>query len=34
MKEPVAKINKAKRWFFENVKPDKFLAKLIKKKGR
>ena len=32
-KETIAKINKAKSWFFENInKIDKPLAKLIKKK--
>ena len=35
MKEMIAKINKTKRWFFENInKIDKPLAKLITKKGR
>jgi len=34
-KEIIAKINKAKRWFFENInKINKPLARLIKKKGR
>ena len=34
-KETIAKINKAKRWFFEKVnKIDKPLARLIKKKKR
>ena len=34
-KETIAKINKAKSWFFEKVnKIDKPLARLIKKKGR
>ena len=34
-KETIAKINKAKSWFFENInKIDKPLARLIKKKGR
>ena len=34
-KETIAKINKAKRWFFEKInKIDKPLAKLINKKGR
>ena len=33
MKETIAKINKTKRWFFENInKIDKPLARLIKKK--
>ena len=33
MKETVAKINKAKSWFFEKInKIDKTLARLIKKK--
>ena len=35
VKETIAKINKAKSWFFEKInKIDKSLAKLIKKKGR
>ena len=35
MKETVAKINKAKSWFFEKInKIDKSLARLIKKKRR
>ena len=34
-KEIIAKINKAKSWFFEKInKIDKPLARLIKKKGR
>ena len=34
-KETVAKISKAKRWFFEKInKIDKPLARLIKKKGK
>ena len=34
-KEIIAKINKTKRWFFENInKINKPLARLIKKKGR
>ena len=34
-KETIAKINKAKSWFFENInKIDKPLAGLIKKKQR
>ena len=34
-KETVAKINKTKSWFFENInKIDKALARLIKKKRR
>ena len=34
-KETIAKINKAKSWFFEKInKIDKPLARLIKKKGR
>ena len=34
-KETIAKINKAKRWFFEKInKIDKPLARLIKNKGR
>ena len=34
-KEPIAKINKAKSWFFEKInKIDKPLARLIKKKRR
>ena len=33
MKETIAKINKTKSWFFENInKIDKPLARLIKKK--
>ena len=33
-KETIAKINKAKSWFFEKInKIDKPLARLIKKKG-
>ena len=33
-KETIAKINKAKRWFFERInKIDKSLARLIKKQG-
>ena len=33
MKETIAKINKTKRWFFENInKIDKPLARLINKK--
>ena len=33
--ETIAKINKAKSWFFENInKIDKPLARLIKKKGK
>ena len=35
MKETIAKINKTKTWFFENInKIDKPLASLIKKKRR
>ena len=35
MKEIIAKINKAKSWFFEKInKIDKFLARLIKEKRR
>ena len=35
MKETLAKINKSKRWFFENInKIDKLLARLIKKKRK
>ena len=34
MKETIAKINKAKSWFFEKInKIDKPLARLIQKKG-
>ena len=34
-KETIAKINKAKSWFFEKInKTDKPLARLIKKQGR
>ena len=34
-KETIAKVNKAKSWFFEKInKIDKPLARLIKKKGR
>ena len=34
-KENIAKVNKAKSWFFEKInKIDKPLARLIKKKGR
>ena len=34
-KETIAKLNKAKSWFFEKInKIDKPLARLIKKKGR
>ena len=34
-KETIARINKAKSWFFEKIdKIDKPLARLIKKKGR
>ena len=34
-KETIAKINKAKSWFFEKIiKIDKLLARFIKKKGR
>ena len=34
-KEIIAKINKAKSWFFEKInKIDKALARLIKKRGR
>ena len=34
-KQTIAKINKAKGWFFEKInKVDKPLARLIKKKGR
>ena len=34
-KETIAKINKAKSWFFEKInKIDKPLARLIKNKGR
>ena len=34
-KETIAKINKAKSWFFERInKIDKPLARLIKNKGR
>ena len=35
MKDTIAKINKTKSWFFENInKIDKSLARLIKKKKR
>ena len=35
MKEMIAKINKTKSWFFENInKIDKPLARLIKKKRK
>ena len=35
MKETIAKINKTKSWFFENInRIDKPLARLIKKKQR
>ena len=34
MKETIVKINKKKSWFFEKIKTDKSLAKLIKKKRR
>ena len=35
MKETIAKINKAKSWFFERInKIDKPLARLIRNKGR
>ena len=35
MKETIAKINKTKSWFFENInRIDKPLARLIKKKER
>ena len=35
MKEMIAKINKNKSWFFENInKTYKPLARLIKKKGK
>ena len=35
MKETIAKINKTKSWFFEQInKIDKPLARLIKKKGK
>ena len=35
MKQTIAKINKAKSWFFEKIdKTDKPLARLIKKNGR
>ena len=35
IKETIAKINKAKSWFFERInKIDKPLARLIKKQGR
>ena len=34
-KETIAKINKAKSWFFEKInKIDKLLARFIKKQGR
>ena len=32
MKETIVKINKTKSWFFEKIKMDKSLARLIKKK--
>ena len=32
MKETIVKINKTKSWFFEKIKIDKPLARLIKKK--
>ena len=35
MKETIVKINKTKRWFFENInKIDKLLVRLVKKKRR
>ena len=35
MKKTIAKINKTKSWFFEEInKIDKPLVRLIKKKGR
>ena len=35
MNETIAKINKTKSWFFEEIsKNDKTLPRLIKKKGR
>ena len=34
MKETIAKINRTKTLFFEKIKIDKPLARLIKKKGR
>ena len=34
MKETIVKINKTKSWFFEKIKIDKPLARLIKKKRR
>ena len=35
MKEMIAKINKTKSWFFEQIhKMDEPLARLIKKKGK
>ena len=32
MKETIVKTNKTKSWFFEKIKMDKSLARLIKKK--
>ena len=34
MKETIVKINKPKSWFFEKIKIDKSLARLVKKKRR
>ena len=34
MKETIVKINKTKSWFFEKIKIDKLLARLIKKKEK
>ena len=34
MKETIVKINKTKSWFYEKIKIDKLLARLIKKKRR
>ena len=34
MKETIIKINKPKSWFFEKIKIDKSLARLVKKKRR
>ena len=32
MKETIVKTNKTKSWFFEKIKSDKLLARLIRKK--
>ena len=34
MKETIVKTNKTKSWFFEKIKSDKLLARLIKKKEK